>query len=556
MMKRIALWVLVFALAACTRSYSSRQLDVAESIIQSQPDSALRVLSRMDTSLLATPREHARFSLLYSMALDKNYIDTTDLRIIAPAVDYFTRKGNAREKMLAWYYQGRILQNSGHDEAAMNNILNALTESEKIEAGRYSGLIYTMISDLCGKSYCWEEEREYLTKAKNAFLQVGDTVSELNIASRLAMNSFNRGFSISAIRQFDSLEIHISRIPLLHAALLADRAYVKAYPDVKDYNSSLDDFQKALSMGFILSLKSQGMYAYVLEKCGFQEASDTVYRHLSEQSNEGRLLAKHRQIDQMEASGRYQEAYKVLKESVSFQNEEVNRLLSQSLFRSQRDYYELQQQQLRTQKERQSFFFLSLLLALALIGSIIGYFVSTAIKHHREKEAQMDRLAESLQLALGSEREKSSLHEQENQRLREQFNGLYAVQIEMLESTYREYEQARRTGAGQKELYDKLLGIIHEIKGDDSKQHLFEKLIDQKNDNVMTRLREECPDLPKNDRMLFAYTVAGFDKTTICMLLGNISPEALNMRRSRLRKYLRTQAPPSLDLFLRKITLN
>lgn len=302
--------------------------------------------------------------------------------------------------------------------------------------------------------------------------------------------------------------------------------------------------------------KALAMYAFVLEKCGYQEASSEVYRQLSKSSIDEKLLVDYRGIDKMVHEKRYKEAYEALNESVLYQNKEVERLLSQSLFRSQRDYYELQQQQLRTQKERQSFFFLSLLLALALTGSIIGYFISVAFKHHREKAAQMDRLAESLQLALGNEREKSSLHEQENQRLREQFNGLYAAQIKMLESTYREYEQARRTGAGQKELYDKLLGIIHEIKGDDSKQHLFEKLIDQNNDNVMARLREECPDLPKNDRMLFAYTVAGFDKTTICMLLGNISPEALNMRRSRLRKYLRTQAPPSLDLFLRKITLN
>ena len=190
------------------------------------------------------------------------------------------------------------------------------------------------------------------------------------------------------------------------------------------------------------------------------------------------------------------------------------------------------------------------------MGAIVGVLVSIAFKHHREKEAQMDRLADSLRLALGNEQEKSSLQMQENNQLREQFSGLYAAQIKMLESTYREYEQARRTGAGQKELYDKLLGIIHEIKGDVTKQHLFENLIDQNNENVMRKLREECPDLPKNDWMLFAYTVAGFDKTTICMLLGNISPEALNMRRSRLRKNLKTLEPPSLGFFLDKISLS
>ncbi len=556
MMKRIALLVLVFALAACTRSYSSRQLDVAESIIQSQPDSALRVLSRMDTSLLATPREHARFSLLYSMALDKNYIDTTDLRVIAPAVDYFTRKGNAREKMLAWYYQGRIYFNANQDSDAMNCMLHAITESKKCDAGRYTGLIFTIMADLCGRAFCWDEEKDYLELAQGVFTDLGDSLTALNIAGRLAYNMFNDGMVMESIKQMDSLEPLFKPIPALYAPLLSARAYALASSEIKDYDSSLKDFSASIALGANLSPKLMAMYGFVLDRCGHAKAAQDIFQRLSEQSKEGKVLSNYRQIEIMMDTGQYEDAYNALRQTAVYQDDEINRLISQSLFRTQRDYFELLQRQTQIEKERHFFFFMSILLLLLLLGGMTVLLVMRILKHHREKEAQMDRLAESLQLALGSEREKSSLHEQENQRLREQFNGLYAVQIEMLESTYREYEQARRTGAGQKELYDKLLGIIHEIKGDDSKQHLFEKLIDQNNDNVMARLREECPDLPKNDRMLFAYTVAGFDKTTICMLLGNISPEALNMRRSRLRKYLRTQAPPSLDLFLRKITLN
>ena len=34
-----------------------------------------------------------------SMALDKNYIDTTTFDIIQPAIDYYLSKGNADEKL-------------------------------------------------------------------------------------------------------------------------------------------------------------------------------------------------------------------------------------------------------------------------------------------------------------------------------------------------------------------------------------------------------------------------------------------------------------------------
>ena len=555
-MKRIALIIWVFGLAACTRSYSSRQLDAAESVIQTRPDSALLILTQVDTTLLTKPCEQARFSLLYSMALDKNYIDTTDLRVIAPAVAYYGRKGNAREKMLAWYYQGRIQFNAKADADAMNSMLHALSESRRCDAGRYTGLIYTIMADLCGRSFCWNEEKSYLELAQGVFTELGDSITALNIAGRLAYNLFNNDMVLESIHQMDSLEPLYKPFPALYAPLLSARAYALASPEIKDYDSALNDFTSSIALGASLSPKLMAMYGLVLERCGYPEASQEILRRLSEQSEEGKVFSDYRQIEIMMEAGSYEDAYKAMRQTSVYQNEEVNRLLSQSLFRTQRDFYSLQQQQLRTQKERQLFLFLTLLLSLLFVGAIVGVLVTIAFKRHREKEAEMDRLADSLRLALGNEQEKSSRQMQENSQLQEQFSGLYAAQIQMLESTYREYEKARRTGAGQKELYDKLLGIIHDIKGNDTNQHLFENLIDQNNGNVMAKLREECPGLPKNDRMLYAYTVSGFEKTTICMLLGNISPDALNMRRSRLRKNLKTLNPPSLAFFLEKIALS
>lgn len=556
MMRRVVILILLVGLSACYHSYSSRQLDAAESVVQTQPDSALLILTRMDTTLLAIPREKARFSLLYSMALDKNYIDTTDLRVIAPAIEYYERKGSAREKMLAWYYQGRIQFNAREDTDAMNSMLHALSESRRCDAGRYTGLIYTIMADLCGRSFCWNEEKNYLELAQGAFSELGDSINALNIAGRLAYNMFNNGMVSESIHQMDSLEPLFKPIPALYTPLLSARAYAFASPEIKDYSSALNDFSSSIALGANLSPKLMAMYGLVLERCGYPEASQEILRRLSEQSEEGKVLSEYRQIEIMMEVGRFEDAYNALKQTSVYQDEEINRLLSQSLFRIQRDYFDLSQQQTQTQKERQFFFFLSLLLSLLLICGLSAILVAKALKRHREKEAQMDRLADSLRLALGDEQEKASLQMQENNQLREQFSGLYAAQIKMLESTYREYEQARRTGAGQKELYDKLLGIIHEIKGDVTKQHLFENLIDQNNENVMRKLREECPDLPKNDRMLYAYTVSGFDKTTICMLLGNISSDALNMRRSRLRKNLKMLNPPSLKFFLDKIALS
>lgn len=60
---------------------------------------------------------------MYSIALDKNYIDTTTLEILQPAIDYYLKKGTSDEKLKTYYYQGRIYQNRNENDSAMQSFV-------------------------------------------------------------------------------------------------------------------------------------------------------------------------------------------------------------------------------------------------------------------------------------------------------------------------------------------------------------------------------------------------------------------------------------------------
>lgn len=66
------------------------------------------------------------------MALDKNYIDTTTFDVLQPAIDYYLKKGSPDEKLRTYYYQGRIYQNQGDDDSAMQSFLNAIELRQKV----------------------------------------------------------------------------------------------------------------------------------------------------------------------------------------------------------------------------------------------------------------------------------------------------------------------------------------------------------------------------------------------------------------------------------------
>ena len=101
------------------------KLDMAESLMNARPDSALAVLESIPASDIKGKETSARYALLMSQALDKNYIDTTDFKVLQPAIDYYPDNGTPDEKLKTYYYQGCIYQNKGDDDNAMLSYINA-----------------------------------------------------------------------------------------------------------------------------------------------------------------------------------------------------------------------------------------------------------------------------------------------------------------------------------------------------------------------------------------------------------------------------------------------
>ena len=78
---------------SCSGTKEQETLNRAEALMESHPDSALIILSTIDKGQLSDKNQKAKYALLMSMALDKNYIDTTTFDVLQPACDYYIEKG-------------------------------------------------------------------------------------------------------------------------------------------------------------------------------------------------------------------------------------------------------------------------------------------------------------------------------------------------------------------------------------------------------------------------------------------------------------------------------
>ena len=99
----VGILLCVLSLSSCVWNSCrdvKRALSNADEVMWTHPDSALAILESVDTLDLRTKSLRARYSLLYTMALDRNDIFSTDLKVITPAVRYYERRGTAGEPMM------------------------------------------------------------------------------------------------------------------------------------------------------------------------------------------------------------------------------------------------------------------------------------------------------------------------------------------------------------------------------------------------------------------------------------------------------------------------
>ena len=140
-MKRILFFYILIIAISC-QSAVQRDLDSAESLLQQYSDSSLFYLRSIERAQLRTKEQKAKYALLMSAALDKNYVDIASDSLIIKAVEYYSRSRDMRHRMLAHYYHGRVLFNGKQYPSAIIALEKAEKDVKALDDTYQLGLIF------------------------------------------------------------------------------------------------------------------------------------------------------------------------------------------------------------------------------------------------------------------------------------------------------------------------------------------------------------------------------------------------------------------------------
>ena len=191
----------------------------------------MATIRAIDTTTLTTKKLRAHYALLHAMALDKNWIDTTDVNVVMPAVRYYDRHPSGDRRAKAWYYLGRIQYNGHHFNDAIISFTRAGEYAERLTDDRFKALIFQATGDTYGSTYLPDEAYAYSEKAYEHALASGDSILANASLYRMAVGLNN----LDRIEASDSLfrilldrreQINPQTIPSVLADYEIGRAHV------------------------------------------------------------------------------------------------------------------------------------------------------------------------------------------------------------------------------------------------------------------------------------------------------------------------------------------
>lgn len=325
----ILLSLAVLTIGSCDRHGTAwNEMDKAENLMDTKPDSALVVLENIPASSVKGKEAAARYALLKSIALDKNCIDTTTFDVLQPAIDYYVKNGTPDEQFRTYYYQGRIYQNQGDDDSAMQSFMNACDLRKQVTDSLL--LSHTLVAQgtLYLKQYKINDFVHYNMEAAKLYKTIGKDILAIKSYTNALDGYVMQNNKPAADRLMSICVPMVKKNPEGEAFL---------FPSLLSYTvnfCSSDEIKEVLTeyQNMELTTDETMIFAEGYSKTGEYDKAMTLISNINPAENTwDSLKYASIKIDILERQGKYKEAFTLYRDYSASLEHYQKELLSQDL---------------------------------------------------------------------------------------------------------------------------------------------------------------------------------------------------------------------------------
>lgn len=546
-----------------------------EKLMEVCPDSAMSLLRTIPESEKLWGEAQAKYALLMTQAMDKNYMKFSSDSLISLALNYYTRTQNPPVVYAkALFYHGRVMLELDREEDALKSFLAAKEIFDKNHEYKMLALIAEETGMINRKQELYDDALKSFREALTLYTQLEDSLSIISANQNIArVYLFDSKWDSCSLYYNNALEIavkkdYLSEISILHELGIlyrsmneltkAERYFLAAYEkesvEEKKYMESLSLGYLYMQMGQIenarkyLKMSAQSSKAYTKI-----DAYDCLY-----------FLEK--DIDN------YKEAivYHELADSITNAMSELN---SRELIATLQKKYEnekLLNENLQMKVRYTNFVLYGTIAFLVVVVCMCYYYYKN--KHNkrriaeiecqiRDNEEEIKRYQQEIvdtQMSKEQVVKKNILLEENCAKVGE-LNGkivLLSMQNKALKGQLKELGGELNVGDSS-EVYIHAFRILLAIKegtlrgklSNEERQKLF-SLFDLMYWNYVSRLLELAPTLTKHDLEICCFLKFGLTHEELSLTF-HTTPDSVTKAKGRLKGRLGITPQDDLDTFLK-----
>lgn len=520
-------------------------------------------LRHIDRRKIYSSASEARYALLYSQALDKNYVDVTSDSLTAVAVNYYDRHGTKHERAMAHYYQGRVFSNAGNFDAAIRSYSLAEDAASGTDDYYLLGLINNAVGNLYYDQYDLKEALSRDQRAATYFHLAQSPYNE-------ALAYVGMGIVSNLMGDNEGMEKEYQKAIAIYEEIGAINEILPLYEDLVvktrlDVGDDLFAIKRDLRRYYVkynkgeIPLQSMGLWQGIYLKGNELDSAKMCGDLMLQNRN---LFTAHKiagcyaLMEQMACmEGDYKEAYGYAKQyadmmdSVTLKKEEDmvleleqkyrNRILNQS-------YENLKQHN----DQQRIITGLVLLFSLSLLVAGLLYlrkWRENAALKMREAEAEKESLGRAcreLQEQLGTVGDRVDTDDEQERQL---FDALEERMVVL--RNWVDKAETMKPALFMKSFRDYMTVNVK------SKHALsdLQYVVNRKYYGVVDYLKAHYPELRKQDLDLCCLLCFGFSQHGICYLYNYEDIGSFYNKRSRLRKKLGLPPERTLESFIAEL---
>ena len=593
---------LCLLISSCNHgSVTTSVLSEAEKVMTEYPDSALKLLQSIPNPEGLTGKAQADYALLYSQALDKNYIDTANDSLIQVAVNYYQDRSDTKARFYTYYYLGRVYVNGNQYGKATLAFMNAEQEVEGLGDDYAAGLLYTEMGDIYREYYdfpkaldCYQQSTWYYEKAGKYQHKLWGRLSQSAVYD--AMGEKQKCYDLLCNIMSEAKNIGYSQMirfclgDLIIMSLKMERKAdaLNFYKELKE-NYSMEGFTPSFyaSLGVLQARENNYSDAQIyLEKAwGLSEiVNDSIYVY-------------HKASEIYLAQQKYEKAYSELENCVLLQNKEMLKALRQPVLTVQKEFLEteLAYKQYRIKMERLVYILVGIIVVFVavFVVSVLRKKLKKQEKTYQQKLANLQTEAldrerqlrtytqelenksalsrkdiERLTLELKISQEhieksrsfreealmreedlRSDLREQDN-RSRALLNKLFKRNSKQLEETLYVLQKKYKNNDRRLNAIDEyILEIRSGLCGSRKANRQLEDLVNEYYDNAMVHLHAEVKLPDEKHYQLVCLLLLGLSVNLIASLTGETT-NAIYKRRDKIREVIKHSNVSNQNVYL------